>query len=112
MKELSGEERERLKSVMHLDDAGLDEWLAQQAQTDVLPAASVAISDDEAQVVERQKELMRACWQAADEVVKLPEGNPQFGVEAIWRITADIAIQIHAEVAREIREKMRKAASP
>lgn len=107
MKELSPEERERLKAVLHLDDPGVDEWLAQQEHLDQIASSIPTIqppdlTPDECAQVDHQAALMSRCWHAADAIVQLPSNNPAINVESVWGITARVAIQIHAGVMAEL----------
>lgn len=94
MKEVSPEERERLKSVLHVNDTDLDGWLASQdEQNQNVPAFD--LSEEELALIAKEKEFMRACWFAADAVMQMPTNHPAMRIDAIWKIHSNLTVALY-----------------
>jgi hypothetical protein len=97
---MTSEERERMKRVLNVDDAGLDAWVVDQTQKETADR-SCELTDRELQALEHQKRLFAACWDAADAVIKVPVDHPQMNLDTVWRITTDVAIALYEGLERE-----------
>lgn len=105
MRELTNEERERLKTVLHTDDAGLDAWI--ESKKTRIEDDPIALDTYEARVVDHHKRLMAAAWRAADDIVKVPSDHPEMSVATVWTIISNVAIAIHNSAAREIEREQK-----
>jgi hypothetical protein len=102
MRELSHEERERMKLVLHTDDAGLDEWLETQERETTKP--QIELDTYEAQALAHQTKLMQACLRAADEILEVPSGRPDWPSGLFHQLMVQVGIEIHRGVTGEMRD--------
>ena len=111
MAELGIEERARLKKHLGIaSDEQLDAWLesARKAAEEEHQIPTEGLDDREITAIQHQQRLLKACWKAAQGVAgDMPSDSPAFPIEAFWKVVANLAMRVHAQVNMDLREPRR-----